>query len=207
MEDSRWRKCDQLNIPHYLESSDTCIYAREHLEGGYEASDSNQLIFNYKKSLRYRKSKQWYWKIKAIDKFAEELWDLRFPENSVLIPAPTSNPRNHPENDSRIDETLIKLQGFRTDLQIEKIIDVVKPIPAAHNQEGMRNPDEIIKALKWIGFSSNIKQTPERLFLIDDVVTTGGHFKACKNFILQQISETEIIGIFWAIHVFHNDNL
>lgn len=49
--DFKWCKIDILSKPHFFSESDETYYGREHIVGGYEASPSNQLIFNLKKLL------------------------------------------------------------------------------------------------------------------------------------------------------------
>ena len=42
----------------------------------------------------------------------------------------------------------------------------------------------------------------ETVFRVDDVLTTGSHFVACKQFIMDHDPRVKnVIGIFWALHV------
>jgi len=199
-----WRECDEILSPHYLDKNDICYYAREQLHEGYSASDSNSLIFNYKKPVKYRNTNHWIYKEKAIEQFAKELKLLKLPDNAVLIPCPTSKPKGHHEYDSRILDTLnIFISKYRPDIKIEESVDVINPVPSAHAEGGTRNPDEIIKNYRWKGFTGD---APKTAFIVDDVINTAGHFKAVKNFIRSNVSSIKLYGVFWAIHI-HNSSV
>lgn len=199
MSEFKWREIDDLSRPFYLDASDYCVYAREHVNGGYDISESNQMLFNYKKPIFYKNQPQWYYKLHSIALFASELNVLSFPKQSVLIPAPTSKPRTSPLYDSRIEDSLNELSKYRPDLQIQKIIDVTEELRSVHSEGGSRNPSDLIEFLKVEDFS--LLERPKRVFLIDDIITSGGHFKAIKTAFNQKYPDIEMIGVFWARHL------
>lgn len=198
MSDLKWRVIDKLNKPYYLDDTDYCVYAREHVDGGYEVSESNKMIFNYKKPISYKNTPQWYYKNHSIGLFASELNLLKFPKNSILIPAPTSKPRTSPLFDSRIDDTLERFIEYRDDLIIQKIIDVTEELRDSHSEGGTRNPDYLSQFITVYDFT--IENLPERVFYIDDMITSGGHFKACKTAFHKKYPDIKFIGVFWARH-------
>lgn len=200
-QDFYWRKCDEISKFTCLDEGDICIYARENRDGGYGKSLSNQLIFNLKKPITNKGQSDWHHKEKAVKLFAKELSDLKLPTNAVLIPDTTSKPKNHKEYDSRILDALYILKNIRPDIKIEEPIEVIREMQAAH-KGGSRDPAELIEFYKWIGFST--KNIPSKVFFIDDVITTGGHFKTIKNLILKHHPEITVYGIFWARHIFSN---
>jgi len=196
----KWRQIDDLSRPYFLNEDDICIYAREHTNGGYEASESNQMLFNYKKPLDGKDKPGWYYKKHSVALFAAELSELNFPAGSVLVPAPTSNPRSSGNFDSRIEDTIIELIKYQQNLLFQPVLDLKQAIPSAHAGGGSRNPFEIKKNLMVSPFT--IEPVPKRIFLIDDMITTGGHFRAFKDKLLEKYPSLQVIGIFWAKHVF-----
>ena len=198
MSDCKWRIIDELDRPYYLNDEDYCVYAREHVDGGYEASKSNQMIFNYKKPITYKNTTQWFYKLHSIGLFASELNLLRFPKNSILIPAPTSKPRTSALFDSRIDDSLSKLIEYRSDLIIQKIIDVNNELLSVHSEGGSRRPEDLIPFLEVSDFT--IQPLPNRVFFVDDLITSGGHFRACKTVFNKKYPDIQFIGVFWARH-------
>lgn len=191
---------DNSNRPFYISEDDICVYAREHYSGGYEKSESNQFLFNFKKPVKYKNQGQWYYKLHSIALFGSELNCLKFPRGSVLIPSPTSKPKNSNLYDSRIVDSIKELMKYNSNVILQDILDVTQEIPAAHSEGGSRSPDEIIPYLSVADFYG-IK-IPERVFIIDDIVTTGGHFNAAKAVLKQKYPKIKVIGVFWALHLF-----
>jgi len=202
MSDFKWRYVDDLNRPCFIEESDICIYAREHHPGGYSISDSNQLIFNFKKPMRYRGSNHWHYKEEAIIKFSKEIGVLKLPEDAVLIPVPPSKPRGHSEYDDRIEKSLMHLKRRFSDFNVLPILNTTQVIPSAHEDDGPRNPRDIIPYLEMV---DSPVVSSKYAFLVDDVITTGGHFKACQQLLQQNYPAVTFVGLFWAIHVFPED--
>lgn len=204
MSDFKWRKIENTDRPMYLSESDYCVYAREHTDGGYEASHSNQMLFNYKKPLVYKDMPQWKYKIHSINLFASELHYLKFPKDSVLIPAPTSKPRSSKLFDSRIDDSIRSLIEYRDDLICQPILDVSQEMLSSHSEGGPRDPAIIEQYITVSNFTGI--DIPDKVFIIDDIITTGGHFKAAKNAILKHFPQINVIGVFWAKHIFDDNN-
>ena len=196
--DFKWRLCDDLSQREHLDEDDNCIYAREKIREGYTISDSNQLIFNLKKPISYRGKIGYHYKGQAIRQFVKELLYLNLPECAVIAPAPTSKTVEHEEYDSILIETVELLQKERTDLVIEVPIITKKSMKSSHCEGGSRNPDYIIPNLQWCGYQN---EAPDCVYLIDDVITSGGHFKAFKRLIQRHSPQTDVVGIFWAMTV------
>src|SRR5262245_51945054 len=56
---------------------------------------------------------------------------------------------------------------------------------------GKRKISDVYGSLKWVGFSGAI---PDWLCLIDDVITCGTTFKACKRLIAENCPEVKVCG-------------
>ena len=54
--------------------------------------------------------------------------------------------------------------------------------------------DQIKQNYKWLGFEREIKL----LLVIDDVITSGGQFKAFKESIANHRPKMAMVGLFWA---------
>jgi hypothetical protein len=185
----------------YFEKHHKCWYFMEKEAEGYSASHENQLIFNFKKGLEKKNTPEWFYRNQSIKKFAEDLNKIKFPEEweyVTVIPAPTSKARNSKYWNDRIDKVVELWAKKNTKIKIEYVIDVDEDIKAAH-EGGERDPEYIKNHLIWKDF---IQNPSPKVLLIDDVYTTGGHFKAFRDFILEKDNRIEeVIGIFWALHV------
>jgi hypothetical protein len=198
MEDSfKWRRFDELTRPERLRESDIGYYCREQYEGGYSVCSTNQAIFNYKMGVEFRNQKRWHYKRKAIEQFALELNVHKF-EDVALIPAAVSKPIDHPEYDDRLVQTLLYLRQLKPSLVFFNILSAISPIAAAHSEEGTRDPG-IIYSLNHLIAIPEITQ--KSIYIVDDVITTGGHFLAYKRLIKEKYPNIPVGGLFWARRV------
>ena len=193
-----WTKIDIRviqNPPVYLTAGDECYYAREFIaHGGYSAGDGNQCISNFKKKPETRNTNQWPHRMRAVEQFAAEV-SLVIPRDATVATIPTSKIRGQPGYCDRFDELMVRLGRRRSD------IIVVEPIVRSQAGESLhvgartRRVEEELAKIRWVGFSGT---APLRLYLIDDVITAGTMFKACKRLILQHNPRTVAVGLFWA---------
>ena len=86
--------------------------------------------------------------------------------SSVLI-----KPNTHPEYDNRFEELFKELLKTRPHLNIEWPVEIQSIIHSAHHG-GSRDSEDIKKNYIWKGF----KNTPEKIGIVDDVLTTGHIF-------------------------------
>ena len=193
-----WKKIDQTqNDSRYLSKHDQCYYAREYIpQGSYRSSVGNDLISNFKKPINKKNTLEWNYKLKAIKQFVDEL-SLIFNQNQkyVISTIPTSKKEDDKDYDSRLDEVAKGLEKrYLNNIIYEKSIRLKQSILSSSKKKGSRNPEIIYKALSWNGFSNGI---PFHLFVIDDVITTGGHFKTYERMILEKYSFIKVIGLFF----------
>jgi hypothetical protein len=191
---SLWRKLDvSQDLPVFILQEDEVYYAREYIsKGGFKSSEANQLIMNLKKPVSRRGQRDWYYKEQAIDRFAKELAGA-LKENTVICAIPSSKCLTDLEYDSRLDDTLAAAKRYKASLLVEQPF-VVDATSVAVHAGGSRRPDEIYRHLVWKGFSREVEQ----VLLVDDVLTTGSHFRACKRIILEHCPNTKVAGVFWA---------
>jgi hypothetical protein len=194
----RWLLLDETiqDPPVYIKPpDDRCYYAREYIsKGGFKSSEANQLISNFKKSPDRRGKPEWHYKEQAIRQFAEELSDL-LGKGCIVSHIPSSKAKDDPEYDSRLEDTLDQLGKIRSDLRIVEAITLPESMDAYHTGgTHTRHPDEIYEKIRWKGLPTGANH----VVLIDDLVTSGAHFKACKRLILERSPGIEVIGAFWA---------
>lgn len=196
----QWKKLELNTVQHWptrLDPNDECFYAREFVShGGYQASDTNSLIDDFKMKPQVNKSR-WYWRDLAVTRFAQELADL-LESGTCIAAIPSSKKPDHPEYTSRYEDLFTKLQKLKTVI-VETPITILESKQSSRTG-GSRDIDSIYKNLVWRGF----KKTTNHVVLIDDVITTGGHFKACQRLILEKCPGIGIIGAFWAKTIWPN---
>ncbi len=190
-----WKKIDVVEkSPVFLEASDDCYYARDYISsGGFSSSETNQLISNFKKPVTAKSTNQWRYKQAAIQQFAKELLEI-LPDSAIIASIPSSKCKTDPAFDSRIIDALTVVTRAKASIVLVEPIVTLATTQAAH-LGGTRNPQAIYANFKWMG---GLSTTASHIIFVDDVITTGSHFKACKRMVLENHPGIKVIGVNWA---------
>jgi hypothetical protein len=184
----------------YLESTDYCYFLREYTPGGFEKSATNDLILNLKKDLRYRGHAPWKYKLQAIDQCARELRDAlsQYLDGTWVVPIPPSKCRTHPGYDDRLvqvaDQLCARTTANRRDLLLQR--SDTEPLHLK-NDSPRPQPHEIARNYQ-IDETQLAGPVPSAIWILDDVLTTGSHFKAAQMVVHQRLPGIAIYGIFIA---------
>jgi len=176
-------------------------FCRQRFKGPWFTSYANMLVKNLKfvgpaTGPKHRA------KMDSCSQMARELTalhrTLNFP-NTAFAFVPGSKQRGHPEFDTRFDYVGAHLTSgaFRV---TEPIVTSLSH-DAVHSDEDNyeeRDPAVIRQHLEWRGFGENV---PDNVILVDDVITSGGHFRACVEMIRENHPTTNVVGAFWAAHI------
>lgn len=191
-----WKKIDAVeDFPVYLRrDQDECFYARDYIShGGYTASEANSLISNLKKAPSTRGTLQWKHKIRAAHKFASEIVSV-LPDGATITFIPTSKTPDDPEYDPRFDMVAENLRDLNPTIRVDTPIGRQRSVPAAHRSWETRKIECVYQSLAWQGFVI----VPKFVVLVDDVITCGTSFRACKQLILEHHETMMVYGLFWA---------
>lgn len=183
---------------HYLRPSDFCYYIGEYTRrGGYNHSETNQLIFNLKKPMNRRGRPDWPYKARAIATcgawLAETMGNVL--EEMTLVPVPPSKARDDPEYDDRMLRVCQAAASGRK-FDIRDLVVQTGSRAARHLSDGRRDPADL-EALYRID-ESLVSPTPEVIGVIDDVLNTGSGFRAISSVLQRRFPEASIAGIFIA---------
>ena len=178
---------------HYLTKDDKYFYARWRYEGGYTASYANQLVSNLKITKEKKNSARWKFKVEAVNQFTQEAVSILPPNSSVLL-VHGAKLRDHPEYDMRHEmlEAAFAAHGMKviTPIKLRESKDSVHMV----DDSSLRDPKTLEANLEWTG---TIASDTKSIFILDDVITSGGHFKAYKNLINRYAPGIEVTGVFW----------
>uniref|UniRef100_A0A7C3PIQ3 ComF family protein n=1 Tax=Oscillatoriales cyanobacterium SpSt-418 TaxID=2282169 RepID=A0A7C3PIQ3_9CYAN len=182
------------------------FYARTYTAGqGYQYSETNQLILNFK--IRYddikRNPQRRQYKQRAIQQFAKEvtalLRDQLDPSLSlILVPIPPSKERSHPEYDDRVEQVVKAVAANIHTVSWLPLLQVTTSMESYHSRSAGRNPEDIYAVLQLDEASAKYCQPNSIIALVDDVLTSGAHFTAARRRIQERFPDTTVIGIFWA---------
>lgn len=192
-------KIDALTLSdhHYLEAQDVCYYAGEYTAGeGHAYSETNQLIHNFKKSVDKRGTAQWQYKERAILQ-AAAIFRAAIKDDAKItfVPIPPSKVKGDPLYDDRMLRLLQTVcKGRHSD--IRELVVQSESTAAAHLSHTRPTPDELMANYQLV--ESLAEPIPEIIFIVDDVLTTGCHFKAVKQVLERRFPEARIVGLFLA---------
>lgn len=193
-------KIDLLTLDDHwhLQPEDDCWYLGEYTSGkGFAFSEINQLILNFKKSVDKQGTSEYQYKLAAIEEITQTLKDTLRPNageaGSVYVPIPPSKASRHPLYDDRVYEAL---QGTDLRLDIRKLIVQTESTAASHFSQARPSPSDLFRRYEIDTQLSS--PTPERIVVVDDVVTTGAHFKAAQTLLAVEFPGVPVSGLFIA---------
>jgi hypothetical protein len=186
---------DIFDCPSCLTCPEKCFYARDYVShGGYKASEANQLISNFKIETRHKGGPRWRHKRNAANQFSIELAQL-LPKGIAVTVIPSSKTTTDPEYDPRFDFLFEMLNAKRGDLTFHSPIVRAFSVEPVHLSKDHRpSSEKIVESLKYVGFGG---EAPMRIAIVDDLITTGKHFEACRKFMRDDNPEIDVYGVFW----------
>jgi hypothetical protein len=175
----RLTEIDDLTRPDhcYLRSDDACYFLGEYTaRKGYAFSTTNQLILNFKKTLDKRDTPQWKYKDRAIGEAATAFRTALTGglDHITLVPIPPSKAKNNPFYDDRLVRMLDAIRP-RPPLDIRELILQRVSTEAVHEQANRPCPEQIQE--NYAIDDTLLDPVPEMVGLVDDVLTTGAHFR------------------------------
>jgi hypothetical protein len=200
----RLTKVDDLTRPDhfFLTPDDACYFLGEYTaRKGYAFSATNQLILNFKKTLDKRGTAQWRYKDRAIGETATAFRTALtggLLDRITLVPIPPSKAKGDPLYDDRLVRMLDAIRP-QPRLDIRKLILQRVSTAAVHGQANRPRPDEIQANYAIDG--TLVDPKPQTVGLVDDVLTTGAHFRAACTVIRQVYPDVRVVGLFIARRV------
>jgi predicted amidophosphoribosyltransferase len=192
---AQWKRIDEFHDLPYLVASDEVYFAREYkIRGGLSAGETNQLILNFKKAGSKRALVEWQYRQRALACFADELADLLEDAACSLVAVPTSKAMTDRDYTNRFEDLFANLTLRLPLATCEQPLALSASVLPAH-EGGDRSPTEIAKQYSWCGLQNS---AAELIVIIDDVLTTGGHFRAVHDSLRTNGFRGDIVGAFWA---------
>ena len=201
----RLTKIDDLTrLDHaHLTEDDECYFIGEYTaRKGFAYSDTNDLILNFKKPMDRRGRPEWPYKFRAIKQAAAAFRTALEPSPALssltFVPVPPSKTKEDPLYDDRLMKMLCAIRPNRR-MDIREIIVQKMSTDAAHGSEVRPSPQQIEELYEL----NELLTTPEPNFIaiVDDILTTGAHFRAAKMALFRWFPAVPIIGLFIARRV------
>jgi hypothetical protein len=197
----------------HLDEEDHCYFYGEYTaRRGFNFSNTNQLIFNFKKGLEKRSNPpEWDYKLRAISQAAQMLRqalagkeNLEALKSATLVPIPPSKAKGDPLYDGRV-LSMLQILSVNLALDIRELVLQRETAEPSHSAGYRPSPDDL--AANYTIDSRLQHPMPRSIWIFDDVLTTGAHFKAMKKVISQVYPGTPCIGIFLARRVLDADQV
>lgn len=202
----RLRTIGELERPDHwhLNEGDQCAFFGEYTPGeNWEHSSTNQLILNLKKKPSKAKgTPQWRHKLRAIREVATVIRANLRPEalaTTLFVPIPSSKGSSHPDFDPRMLEVA---SAIGQPARPAELITSIGDRPAFHENNDPRNPEELMAQLQVS--TAPLPPNAERIILLDDMITTGCSFRACKNLLEGQHPGIPVFGLFVSRRILPN---
>ena len=173
----------------YLRASDECYFLWEYCPGS-EAHPASRLIRDFKlmPGLKARhKAAAMHQAAAALSAVIPETWRSR----AMFVPLPPSKSTSHPQYDGRLPTLLAWVQPGLTN--VREILQARTDSTAC--QKGM-SPAE--RSAGLIVTSEGRSPPPDTIILVDDVVTSGAHFKGAALALQRIYQPRKIVGLFLA---------
>jgi len=149
-----------------------------------------------------RKGKpEWFHKTQAIEKAgrllreAMQATDTTLLSATTLVPIPPSKVKSDPGYDDRLMGILHSLaQGLRAD--IRELVVQRKSMQPAHGTTTRPKLQELIS--NYAIDEKLVQPKPRAIAIVDDVLTSGAHYKAMQHTLHVRFPDVPVFGIFIA---------
>jgi hypothetical protein len=187
-------------------------YTPYNLTGGqrWEYSSTNRLIANFKKKKEREGLPEWRYKLIAIQQVAEQFskfwnWAELHQRKVALIPIPPSKARTDPLYDPRMEQMLAQLAAqVRLPLDSRACLSFSGVHAASHATEARPTPDELYDELQFDAVIGRPDLPPPMIFLFDDMLTSGAHYRAVTRKLGEVFPGVPVIGNFIARRIVPN---
>jgi hypothetical protein len=193
----RLQKIDDTNRHdhYYLDEEDECYYLYEYTAGaGWKGGATNQLIHNLQKK---KGDGGYHYKGPALTQCAKDFSqaiNAKWLAGATLVPVPPSKNKADPLFDDRMIQVC---RGIRSPGPSD-VREVVEQINSTDTFKGgyRQSPDELQANYQIV--ANELAQARPTIGIVDDVLTTGSHFKAVKAKIVAERPEAKVVGFFVA---------
>jgi predicted amidophosphoribosyltransferase len=192
----------------YLTADDHCFFIGEYtVGGGWQASTTNQRIFNLKKSPELKNTFQWTHKVRAIREAADDFRaaiDLATLEGVTVVPMPPSKARTHPLYDDRMVQ-IVRLLCQDTQADGRELLYQAESRDSFHGSTGRRDVEGLIENFR---IDETLADPPPGfVVVVDDVLTTGASYRAAKTALQRRYGAAlAVIGLFVARRIPRRDD-
>ena len=198
-------RIDQTTIADHsrILPADEIFYLYEYTSGrDYTFGTANNLISNLKKKPSRRHRAEYQYKVRDMQECATLLAGAinhAWLNGATLVPVPPSKAIDHPEYDDRLLQ-ICRAIPVEFPVDVRALVRQTESMDPAH-EGGVRPSVEDLLAAYEID-ETLTAPSPQRMAIVDDVLTAGTHFRAMKIKLSERFPGVPIVGMFIARRVF-----
>ncbi len=192
---------NQLADHPYLTDSDRCSFMLEFIPGGHlELGASNRILRDFKcpPSTTIVSARRAASKRRAIELMAALLRaavSRRAAQGATWVPIPPSKVPADADFDDRLMRTLAL--AFRDyDVDLRRLLFQAQSTPADHLGSTRLTAAALLGNLCLDVASLQQRPLRQTIYLFDDVLTTGKHYKCCERRLRDVVPQAPICGVF-----------
>lgn len=190
---------EKLSVHTRLTADDQIHYLFEYVSHkGPAFSRTNALIADLKVKPRGAAPTEAQSKEQAIIQCAEALRSALDPvwlRDATVVPMPSSKALDHPDHDDRMERICIAL-GREVD--VRSLLRQRYSLPAAHEaSKGERPSVDKLFRIMAVG-ETRVEPVPNHIVVVDDVLTSGTHYRAAHQRLRTHFPDLPISGLFIA---------
>ena len=186
----------------YLLPGDVCHFIGEYTaRKGFAYSATNSLILDLKKPVGRAGRRDWRYKEEAIVTAAAVLRRAMHPnvlDQVVFVPMPPSRAKGDAGYDDRLVRMLRAVRPGRP-LDVRELIVQARSMEPSHLRSVRPRASEIARRYR-IDETLAVSE-PGVVAVVDDLLTSGAHFRAAKRVLTRRFADIEVVGLFLARRV------
>ena len=207
----QWQKLNWEDVNMHICKDDQCYYwdyfLSKQASPGEDIKESSKKltshIYNFNKPPNRKGKVEWEHRDTTILFFVEILSKIIEDDPTTgIISVPSSKTTDDSDYDNRFEDMFHEFSKARPLVKVISPITIRGNVTPSH-AGGTREPEEII-ANYQLTKPHELLQL-DKLIICDDVITTGGHFRAMSNFITGEGNfKKPIIGLFFGKTYYNN---
>jgi len=201
---------EDVNEHSYLDIDDRIYYLEEYISGNGFAGKGNNLIINLKKTVDRKGTDEWKHKEQAIIdvalQIAKEMNNPNVAKRRVYwIPIPPSKIKTDPLFDDRTYRILTLATAVSTTYK-HFVTDVLYQNSSRASFSSSTDKRNVTDLVSNYIMNDIPNYDPEKdlIVIFDDMLTTGCHFKAVEEVVLNKYPNAVVMGVFVARRVIKN---
>jgi predicted amidophosphoribosyltransferase len=186
----------------HLTEDDYCFYLADYTTGrDYSHSPFNSLVSNLKKepSTRLQNPNAYWYKERDMkrvgDAFARSIAPQVLATEATVVPIPPSKSKTHPDYDDRMLQICHRMTKDIDGADVQELIESTVDREATHISADPKPAPHILQQEYQLVLPEGYLPR-DVVIVVDDVINTGSHFKACQALITRYFPEVTVVGIF-----------